>query len=119
MEVLNARYERHSRTRDADGNIRAFPLRRHPAIVNASSRRREQNLAIPIPVPSILDDCEYLGAYNGQRRWRSDGGKRLYTWDALHGEIEVFNARGRHLGAIDPVTGAWIKEAVRGRRIDV
>lgn len=72
-----------------------------------------------IPKPSILDDFESLGAVNGQRRWRSDGGKRLYTWDSLHGEIEVFNARGKHLGALDPSSGDWVKDAVPGRAIDV
>jgi hypothetical protein len=76
-------------------------------------------VAKSIPHPSILDDFEYLGSFTGERRWRSDGGNRLYTWDALHGEVEVFNARGKHLGALDPVTGAWVKPAVRGRMIDV
>ena len=38
---------------------------------------------------------------------------------SLHGEIEVFNARGKHLGAMDPVTGEMIKSAVPGRAIDV
>jgi hypothetical protein len=46
-------------------------------------------------------------------------GKTLYTWDGMHGEIEVFNRRGRHLGVIDAVTGAALKPARRGRRIDV
>ena len=76
-------------------------------------------MAKPIPKPSILDQFEYLGAFGGERRWRSDGGNRLYTWDALHGEVEVFNSRGAHLGALDPITGNWVKPAVRGRRIDV
>lgn len=73
----------------------------------------------PIPNPSFLDDCECLGAFSGERRWRSSDGKRLYTWDSLHGEIEVFNKRGRHLGVIDPIHGNLIKDAVKGRRIDV
>ena len=60
-----------------------------------------------------------LGAVSGEKRWRSPDGKRLYTWDAPHGEIEVFNARGRHLGVLHPLTGELIKEAVRGRKIDV
>jgi hypothetical protein len=76
-------------------------------------------VAKSIPRPSVLDDFEYLGAFGGERRWRSDGGRRLYTWDSLHGEVEVFNARGKHLGALDPVTGAWGKPAVAGRTIDV
>jgi Cytotoxic len=73
----------------------------------------------PIPKPSVLDAFEFLGAINGVRRWRSDDGKRLYTWDSLHGEIEVFNARGKHLGTMDPKTGRMTKAAVRGRTIDV
>ena len=73
----------------------------------------------PIPRPSILDEFESLGARHGERRWRSDGGKRPYTWDSLHGEIEVFNGRGKHLGSMDPITGEMVKPAVPGRTIDV
>jgi hypothetical protein len=51
----------------------------------------------PIPRPSILDGFEYLGAVNGQRRWRSHGGQRLYEWDGTHGGVEVHNCRGQHL----------------------
>lgn len=72
-----------------------------------------------IPRPSILDDFEYIGARSGERRWRSNGGKRIYTWDSVHGEVEVFNARGKHLGVLDPITGKQIKLAVPGRTIDV
>lgn len=76
-------------------------------------------MAVPIPDPCYLDNCESLGAFNGQKRWRSPEGDRLYTWDSLHGEIEVFNKRGRHLGAIDSVHGNLIKDPVKGRKIDV
>lgn len=54
---------------------------------------------------------------SNEQRWYSDD--RFYTWDSLHGEVEVWNNRGWHLGALDPITGKNIKEAVRGRRIDV
>ncbi len=73
----------------------------------------------PIPSPSFLQGCDYLGYVHGERRWRSRDGRRLFTWDALHGEIEAYNARGLHIGVLDAVTGRLIKEAVRGRRIDV
>lgn len=73
----------------------------------------------PVPKPSFLDDCEPLGAVNGEKRWRNEDATLLYTWDTLHGEIEVFNTRGRHLGAIDAITGHYIKGAVKGRKIDV
>ncbi|HXA40009.1 MAG TPA: colicin E3/pyocin S6 family cytotoxin [Phenylobacterium sp.] len=72
-----------------------------------------------IPTPSILDELESLGAPYGRRRWRSHGGRRLYEWDSLHGEVEVYNGRGEHLGALDPVTGDPVKNAVPGRTIDV
>jgi len=73
----------------------------------------------PILRPSILDRFESLGGRHGERRWRSHGGKRLYTWDSVHGEVEVFNSRGKHLGTMDPLTGEMVKPAVPGRTIDV
>lgn len=73
----------------------------------------------PIPKPSFLDTCEYVGYVYGERRWRGTSDEFLYTWDALHGEIEVYNARGRHIGVADAVTGARIKPARKGRRIRV
>ena len=73
---------------------------------------------IPIPKPSFLDECESLGAFKSQKRWRSKDGKRLYTWDSLHGEIEVYNDRGKHLGVLN-INGDLIKDAVKGRKIEV
>lgn len=40
-------------------------------------------------------------------------------FNELHGEIEVFDSRGRHLMVLDPLGEKIIKDAVRGRRIDV
>jgi hypothetical protein len=54
-----------------------------------------------------------------ERRWRSKNGTRLLTWDSLHGEIEVFNLRGKHLEVLDAISGKPCKGAIRGRRIDV
>lgn len=72
----------------------------------------------PIPKPSFLDQCILLGAFDGQKRWRSIDLKRLYTWDSLHGEIEIFNSRGAHLGVLNP-EGEFIKSAKKGRKINV
>ncbi|MDR2615757.1 MAG: hypothetical protein LBC28_04165 [Oscillospiraceae bacterium] len=30
---------------------------------------------------------------------------RYYQWDELHGEIEVYNKRGKHIAALHDVTG--------------
>ena len=73
---------------------------------------------IPIPKPCFLDDCIPKGAMNGQKRWRSKDFSRIYTWDSLHGEIEVFNKRGYQLGVLN-AKGDFIKEPVKGRKINV
>lgn len=52
-------------------------------------------------------------------RWRSHSGDRLYEYDQLHGNIEGYNRRGKHVGVFDVETGARIAEAVKGRTIDV
>jgi Cytotoxic len=70
---------------------------------------------IPIPSPSFVDELEYLGAPRGRRRYR--GNKRLYEWDSQHGELEVYDTRGNHLGVADVYSGEFIKPAVHGRRI--
>ena len=74
---------------------------------------------VPIPNPCIyLDDLIASGAYNGVKRWKNLKGSRVCTWDSLHGEIEIFNKRGKHLGVMDCL-GNMIKKAVKGRTIDV
>ncbi|MGD6943437.1 colicin E3/pyocin S6 family cytotoxin [Cytobacillus gottheilii] len=73
----------------------------------------------PVPKPSILDNCEVVKIIGGRKLWLSEAGDRFYTWDSLHGEIEVFNKRGRHYGVLDPITGVQIKPPVKGRKIDV
>ncbi|MBU8710540.1 colicin E3/pyocin S6 family cytotoxin [Bacillus subtilis] len=72
-----------------------------------------------LPRPSFLDTCLFLKVVGDRKVWQSKDGKRLYTWDSLHGEVEVFNKRGFHLGSADPKTGAFIKSAVKGRRLNV
>lgn len=71
----------------------------------------------PIPKPSILDECEIVGIEKGRKVFKAPNGERYYTWDSLHGEVEVFNKRGKHLGAINPITGEVLKPAIRGRKI--
>jgi hypothetical protein len=73
---------------------------------------------ISVPKTSFLRTCESLGAVNGKKRWRSLDSTRLYEWDSLHGEIEVYNKRGDHLGVLDS-DGVFIKNAIKGRTIDV
>jgi hypothetical protein len=45
-----------------------------------------------------------------RQRWKSRSGL-IYEWDYLHGCVEVYDRRGRHLGEFDPTTGARTKPA--------
>lgn len=74
---------------------------------------------VPRPHPCYLDRMEPCGAPDGRKRWRNRAGDRYFTWDELHGHIEAFNNRGRHIGVLDAVTGNLIADGVPGRRIDV
>lgn len=41
-----------------------------------------------------------------RERWKDAKGRRIYEWDSMHGELEVYRASdGAHLGAFDPFTG--------------
>lgn len=51
----------------------------------------------------------------GGLRARWESGKTILEWDSQHGEVEMYNKRGKHLGAYDPNTGAEIKGPVAGR----
>jgi hypothetical protein len=74
---------------------------------------------VPRPTPCFLDEMEDFGVRQGQKVWRSPDGERYFTWDWTHGEAEVFNRRGQHMGAADGKTGEMIKPARKGRRIDL
>jgi len=43
--------------------------------------------------------------------------KRFYEWDYTHGDIEVYDRNGKHLGSMDPKTGKMYKPAEPGREI--
>jgi hypothetical protein len=61
-----------------------------------------------------------LEPYRGKTKTSGQGGgRRYYEWDFTHGDIEVYNSRGEHLGSMDPTTGEMIKPAVKGRKIGI
>lgn len=70
------------------------------------------------PRAPFLDQQQCLGFTRGAMRWRSADRKRLYEWDEMHGHIEAYNQRGRHVGVLN-AQGESIGEPVKGRRIDV
>ncbi len=48
-------------------------------------------------------------------RWELPSGD-FAEWDSQHGEVEIYDKRGKHKGVVDPKTGAKIKPAVPRRR---
>jgi len=67
--------------------------------------------------PEFLKQLKRVKSKAGRRRWVDSKG-RIYEWDSRHGELEVYNKRGRHIGVRDPKTGKWTKPRVPGRRIE-
>ena len=57
------------------------------------------------PKSSILDSLDYSRVEAGRKVYCNKKRDRQYTWDSQHGEVEVFNKAGAHLGVADPVTG--------------
>jgi hypothetical protein len=64
-----------------------------------------------------LDSFRVSGIDSGRKVFKDDLENIYYTWDSMHGELEVFSKSGRHLGAACPQTGVLIKPPVKGRRI--
>lgn len=52
-----------------------------------------------------------------RKRWKDAAGN-IYEWDYLHGTVEKFGARGRHLGEYDPDTGEQISDADPNRTVE-
>ena len=52
-----------------------------------------------------------LQPYRRKTKTNGDSGKnrRFYEWDYTHGDVEVYDSRGNHLGSADPETGSQIK----------
>ena len=71
---------------------------------------------VPKPKPCYLDGMTKHHIYNRRQVYKC--GDKYYSWDERHGEIEVFNKRGWHIMVLD-AQGKYIKDAVKGRKIDV
>ena len=79
---------------------------------------------IPAPEPLVgfpgavrVKSKGRTGAGKQRARWQLPNGD-IAEWDTQHGEIEVYDKRGKHKGVADPKTGERIKPAVPGRKIE-
>jgi len=60
-------------------------------------------------------DAKRVKPKSQRMRWKDK--KFIYEWDSLHGKVEKYDKRGRHLGEFDHLTGEQTKEADRTRFI--
>jgi hypothetical protein len=62
-----------------------------------------------------------LRPYRGKTKANGLSGKKQndHEWDHTHGDIEVDDSAGRHLGTMDPTTGNMTKPPVKGRMIEI
>jgi hypothetical protein len=51
-----------------------------------------------------------------RKRWKD--GNFIYEWDSLHGRVEKYDYKGKHLGEFDFLTGEPLKKADSTRRIE-
>ena len=65
-----------------------------------------------------LESLQPVKRKGGRARWKDEDGF-IYEWDSQHGELEVYDRNGNHVGVKDPNTGAWTKPRKRGRFIEV
>lgn len=52
-----------------------------------------QGQYVPRPPNDFLSRQEKF-TWRGESRWRNTAGNRIYTYDQLHGHVEVYNRRG-------------------------
>jgi RHS repeat-associated protein len=70
------------------------------------------------PSPGKGKFWEGLEPHQGKTRRSGEGrDRRYYEQDRTHGDVEVYNRRGEHLGSADSNTGQMIKPPVPGRTI--
>lgn len=65
-----------------------------------------------IPPPRILPafhNAVRVKSKTNRMRWKDDN--FIYEWDSLHGKIEKYNKRGKHLGEFNHITGEQTKSA--------
>lgn len=97
--------------------MRAFPYDQHSHGSYVKLYKEPPMGGVAKPKPSVFDGCRRVGIEAGRQVYKNEENNIYYTWDSMHGEVEVFDKNGRHLGAACPISGVLLKPAVRGRRI--
>ncbi|MER5844923.1 DNRLRE domain-containing protein [Streptomyces prasinus] len=84
----------------------------HQWMVKRNGRQQKAN-------PGNSSFWKGLKSHKGKTKTNGKTGKnkRYYEWDYTHGDVEVYDSKGNHLGSADPMGGKIYKPGVKGRKI--
>jgi RHS repeat-associated protein len=99
-----------------------------PTVIEDIARLLEK-LGVPsevLRVPSVnyetppkalpgFPGAKKMPSKNQRTRWVTPDGKIL-EWDYQHGDVEVYDKRGKHKGSADPNSGKMTKDPIPGRK---
>ena len=72
----------------------------------------------PKDIKDVFPNAENSSNKNQRKRWVDSANGDIYEWDYQHGDIEIYDKRGKHKGSINPKTKEK-KPAVKGRKTNV
>ncbi|WP_279354601.1 DNRLRE domain-containing protein [Frankia canadensis] len=80
--------------------------------------KKSDNGRVEAAPPASSPFWKSLKVYKNSVRYNGKNGKarRYYQWDNLHGDVEVWDSKGNHLGSADPETGEIYKPG-KGHKI--
>ncbi|GKT21011.1 RHS repeat-associated core domain-containing protein [Acidovorax sp. SUPP3334] len=115
---------------DPDGLVRRIrdpldlmPLEGNGGGVGGGGRMTTPKLPSTSRVSKFCESPSESPIWNGMNNYRNNirtngetgKNKQYYQWDHTHGDIEVYNRSGGHLGSMNPMNGEMHKPAVAGR----
>lgn len=100
-----------------DAFIRATELQK-PIVKRISAPNKDHRYNIAPKTLLGFKDSKLVDKKSERIRWQLSD-KKILEWDSQHGEVEMYDRRGRHLGIYAPNTGEKLKNAVLTRRIEV
>ena len=72
----------------------------------------------PKDIKDVFPNAENSSNKNQRKRWVDGVNGDIYEWDYQHGDIEIYDKRGKHKGSINPKTKKQ-KPPVKGRKTNV
>lgn len=97
------------------------PASAAPAVQSAPRPPKPKKTADrkPVCTPATSEVWKSFKPYRGNIKTNGERGskRRFYQWDYSHGDIEVYDGDGWHLGSMDPESKKMTKPPVKGRQL--